>query len=348
MASISSGVLKFTTVSADTIESQTENEARAFVVTGEEIGTNQLKTEIEFPTDSGYAGIIFGYQSPNDYWMIVLDATNDKKRLYEVTNGTKTLRAEEAKTIVAGPSYTLSYDPMRGCHSLPNYTFTNGYPSGKVGLVSSAANVEFDYFYCLDNANNADMLGRWCNNTNSNNVTYDATYGDRLYLSNDWDTFLNPKLLRNVRLDKFQATFSLRRASATNTMFKFVFSAKDQNSYNTIYLYHYDSRIAPFAMEVVDGGPLGFVGIGSTTNMPDLTSSETLWVRVQNDGTNVTLKLSDVGEGIFARLLFPRRRRGWGGSVSAIPLARGRQNRKIFFSLILVLLPKSWLENADN
>ncbi|MFH0854808.1 MAG: hypothetical protein V1891_04960, partial [bacterium] len=25
------------------------------------------------------------------------------------------------------------------------------------------------------------------------------------------------------------------------------------------------------------------------------------------------------GEGIFARLRFPRRRRGWGGSVSAIP-----------------------------
>jgi len=30
----------------------------------------------------------------------------------------------------------------------------------------------------------------------------------------------------------------------------------------------------------------------------------------------------------------PRRRRGWGGSVSAFPLLRGRQNGKIFFSLI--------------
>jgi hypothetical protein len=30
----------------------------------------------------------------------------------------------------------------------------------------------------------------------------------------------------------------------------------------------------------------------------------------------------------------PRRRRGWGGSVSAFPLLKGRQNRKIFFSLI--------------
>ncbi|MDP3729591.1 MAG: GIY-YIG nuclease family protein [bacterium] len=40
------------------------------------------------------------------------------------------------------------------------------------------------------------------------------------------------------------------------------------------------------------------------------------------------------GEGIFARLRFPRRRRGWGGSVSAIPLLAEYQNRKIFFSLI--------------
>jgi len=40
------------------------------------------------------------------------------------------------------------------------------------------------------------------------------------------------------------------------------------------------------------------------------------------------------GEGIFARLRFPRRRRSWGGSVSAIPLLAEYQNRKIFFSLI--------------
>lgn len=39
-------------------------------------------------------------------------------------------------------------------------------------------------------------------------------------------------------------------------------------------------------------------------------------------------------EGVFARLRFPRRRRGWSGRVSAFPLLRGRQNGKIFVSLI--------------
>jgi hypothetical protein len=41
-----------------------------------------------------------------------------------------------------------------------------------------------------------------------------------------------------------------------------------------------------------------------------------------------------LGEGIFAILLFPRQRRGWGGSVSVIPPKAEYQNRKIFFSLI--------------
>ncbi len=45
-------------------------------------------------------------------------------------------------------------------------------------------------------------------------------------------------------------------------------------------------------------------------------------------------KEGGLGEGIFARLLCPAKR-GWGWeSVSAIPTLAGRQNRKIFVSLI--------------
>jgi len=45
-------------------------------------------------------------------------------------------------------------------------------------------------------------------------------------------------------------------------------------------------------------------------------------------------KEAGLGEGIFARLLCPAKR-VWGWeSVSAIPAKAGRQNRKIFFSLI--------------
>ena len=48
-------------------------------------------------------------------------------------------------------------------------------------------------------------------------------------------------------------------------------------------------------------------------------------------------KEGGLGEGIFARLLCPAKR-GWGWeSVSAIPALAGRQNRKIFVSLIVRL-----------
>ena len=42
--------------------------------------------------------------------------------------------------------------------------------------------------------------------------------------------------------------------------------------------------------------------------------------------------LASDGVKIFARLRFPRRRRGWGGSVSAIPPKAEYQNRKFFIS----------------
>jgi len=48
-------------------------------------------------------------------------------------------------------------------------------------------------------------------------------------------------------------------------------------------------------------------------------------------------KEEGLGEGIFARLPV-RQRRTMGGSVSAIPLLRGRQNREIFFFLIEKIL----------
>jgi len=59
-------------------------------------------------------------------------------------------------------------------------------------------------------------------------------------------------------------------------------------------------------------------------------------------------KEGGLGEGIFALLRTPRRRRGWGGSVSAFPLLRGRQNRKFFFSLIEKILLGARLKNAEK
>jgi hypothetical protein len=56
--------------------------------------------------------------------------------------------------------------------------------------------------------------------------------------------------------------------------------------------------------------------------------------KIAGDFQQAGKKEEGLGEGIFARLLCPAKR-GWGWeSVSAIPASAGRQNRKIFVSLI--------------
>ena len=59
-------------------------------------------------------------------------------------------------------------------------------------------------------------------------------------------------------------------------------------------------------------------------------------------------KEGGLGEGIFTRLRFPRRRRGWGRSVSAIPPKAEYQNRKIFVSLIEKILARGRLKNVKK
>ena len=128
------------------------------------------------------------------------------------------------------------------------------------------------------------MLGRWWNNTWTSRV-----YADGLGRSMSWDAYYNPKLLRNVRLEKFQATFSLKRYGTSNRYKYFVFDAKDQNYYNVLMICHYDTATAPHGYEIVDGGL--WTEVDETTrdadNMPTLTSGDTLWVKVECDGSTV-------------------------------------------------------------
>ena len=59
-------------------------------------------------------------------------------------------------------------------------------------------------------------------------------------------------------------------------------------------------------------------------------------------------KEGGLGERIFARLLCPAKR-GWGWeSVSAIPASAGRQNRKIFVSLIEKIFARGQLKNVKK
>lgn len=165
--STNSGYLTFTTVAQDMIDSQQEGEARAFVITGEDIGLVPMRLRFSFPSgiSTGYIGMIFGYKSANDYWMYVGDLAADKNRLYHVVDGSKdSVLAEAVRGYSAGSSYSLyTRSAKRGSLEANgvHHTFTDGWPSGKVGLVTNVTNAMCNQIYADDYAQASDMGGRW-------------------------------------------------------------------------------------------------------------------------------------------------------------------------------------------
>ena len=139
------------------------------------IAPTQLKTRLKFsdtPSVGEYAGIVFGFNSLIDYRMLILKVVdgqnNDKLELYHVTESSKTLEGSKdlGFDLASATYYQVYGHAMRGClQRFSTDCFSDGYPSGKVGLVSNSADVDFDYIGMPDDALHADTLGRWWNNT---------------------------------------------------------------------------------------------------------------------------------------------------------------------------------------
>ncbi len=307
-----SGSLTFITVSKDDIDG---NETRAFVLIGETIGPAQLKTRVKLPDDpNSYAGIVFGYKDANDFWMLVLSRDLQKRCLYHVENGQKTLKASENRTVQGDTWYTLCNYPKRQSVVKPVYDFSNdgGYPSGKVGLVAGGFDegFQFDYFYGLDDAVNADIFGRWLNNASTSGSDgiygYDAT--DKLLVdedwSGDWGSVGNPALLRNVRMNKFKVDFAMTR---THRYFPsachFVFGARDPDHFNYLRIWHVDEPTPPAGLRYVDGGvPEVVSGQGNYNYVACGDERDTpVWVRVLCDDSNVFVYMSSSESGLDTR-----------------------------------------------
>ena len=89
----------------------------------------------------------------------------------------------------------------------------------------------------------------------------------------------------------------------------------------------------------------GTGGARATINNYSPSSSEKFLAKPKNKAGK---KKRGSGEGIFARLLCPPKA-GWGWeSVSAIPASAGRQNRKIFVSLIEKIFVRERLKNVKK
>ena len=292
--SVSGGVLTFTTVANDAIE----NEDRALVVTGEDIGPNQAAVQIKFPagTSTGYAGVVFGYQSENDYWMVVFDIGAQQRYLYHVVNGDKGAALDSVSTTLAADTDYWVYPRLdRRAEQLFAYGIAGGAPSGKVGLVTSVADVEFDQFRVPADEVVTDLAGRWDNNSSHNSDVVNYLGADRLHLTGSWNAYYRPKLLRGVRAgDRFRVTFNAIKANSSNRNLWFVFNAKDNDDYDFIDINLRESsstQKAPAGYTVDDGQTRAWVtGTRTNTSMPYVDKDQLVWVRVEADGTNVTVK----------------------------------------------------------
>lgn len=302
--STAAGRLVVTTVSQDTIDSVSEPAAQAILLMGPDTGVCQAWMTVKFPSGatSGQAGLVFGYKSGADYWLRVFDlASGGSMKVYHVVNGTKTLEDTASVSVAANTDLTLSHAATRGALLLPNaYSFASGYPSGKVGLYTTVANTEFDNFKIYSDAQTRDLAGRWISFTpdqsSAGSQAIDPST-DRLVLervNSDPAIAVKPIYLKGVRVDRFQATFALRRFNATDAEVRFIFNGKDQDANDFLLLRHGSSATNAVLARSVQGAGQATTVSGTYTsgNYPTFAQGDVAWVRVTCDGTNVTVRFA--------------------------------------------------------
>ena len=101
----------------------------------------------------------------------------------------------------------------------------------------------------------------------------------------------------NLRLEKWRATFAVRREQGTSADAKFVFNATDLDDYDAVAIPHRTTAYAPYG-RVADDGHKEQSVTETASNAPTMaTGSDPLWVRITSDGTTVTARvLAQSGE----------------------------------------------------
>ncbi|HUO09004.1 MAG TPA: RHS repeat-associated core domain-containing protein [Phycisphaerae bacterium] len=273
------------------------SESRGIVLFKQSFG--HLQGYMRFIFDSGSspgdeAGMVFGYKSINDYWIQAVNR-DGYGRVYHVVNGTKTtISSYSAGTVAAGVDIGLYSNGYSSLMGWPVQTaLSEGYPSGQIGFYTNRAGTRFDYYRLFDDGHPSDLLGRWDLVSGGKNVS-----NNRLNFTADADFGYLPILLRNLRLQKFQATFAIRRevVDANNNGAVFVFGAKDANHFNALTINHIGEGTRDQAPSggITNGGAGASVsGTVTSGNLPVVSGTDVLWACVTcDDGTTVSVKLA--------------------------------------------------------
>ena len=263
------------------------------------IGPLTGEVQIEFPSGSAsgdLAGFVFGYKSNDDYWLLVREYGTDVVTLYHYTTagGLSFIASYNESSVVTTSPFILDLTGRRNSMELMDYNFPNGFPGGRVGIYTNKSGVKFDDFTIHDRARPVDVHGRWL----AFGAEYIAGSPDALQLIDDTSNRYTPVLINGVRAEKFEAVFSIRRASSTpDAVVKFIFNATDLDDYDLITLPCASNTTAPLGYKVEDGHYETLIASDTSgvSNPPTVSAGSDIWYRVTSDGTDITVRSNTSG-----------------------------------------------------
>jgi len=161
-------------------------------------------------------------------------------------------------------------------------TWSNCFPGGKVGLYSNLAGVKFDSPQVRMPVPAADLLGRW-----ESQFSSIITGGNQLQLLQDGITNTFPVLLKNLRLQKWQATWSMTGDISTAPIASgWAFNAGDVNNLDYFMLSMSSSSSTGYQIFSLSNGAATSYDYGSMSS-PAATNGQVMWNRLEFDGTTL-------------------------------------------------------------
>ncbi len=288
--------------------------APAIILTGENRGPIPFSTSVQSPSSPGLVGLVFGYKSPLDYWILVNNfaAGNGDWEIYHIHDADDsgaidytdigTLNTNE-KQLIGSYNYNntstntwysiyarADFNAVDVFRSAFDLSSEGGFPAGRYGLYTEVSNAKFDYFRVLSDGRTASLGAAW--ETAGNNAIYNhGGAGDgKVWTSGTWHRHYQPVLLRSVRAQRFQATFQMQRSSSSDYAYGlFVFNYRGPGEFDVIRLRHQLTPAAPEALSFRDGATVNNMTENRDAGeVPARTNdSDPLWYRVVSDGVDV-------------------------------------------------------------
>ena len=136
------------TTNGELTVTNTGTDGETILLVGEAVGMHTAYIYANFPNENGgEAGYVFGYTGPDDYYLVTIDAQNNRRRFYRVVNGSRTLIRNTNVSDFGTGTYIQFAAMVSGSifhHGGINW-LSEGIPAGRVGLYTSQADTEFHY-----------------------------------------------------------------------------------------------------------------------------------------------------------------------------------------------------------